>query len=107
MAASIPLMLKHSVVQNFLNSLPILINFVSKFIFSKVPYVKAQYSLRLRSSLKDSTEMRHIYKEHLPIFFQSAKHGVPLKGVLAYGVNPDQTIIVYTVSIKYRNFDST
>ena len=51
MAAPIPPMLKYSVVYNLLNFPPILIKYVSKFIVCKVLYFKAQYLLRLRSSL--------------------------------------------------------
>ena len=36
MVAPIPPMLKYSIVHNFLNSLPILIKFVSKFMVCKV-----------------------------------------------------------------------
>ena len=50
MAAPIP-MLKYSIVRNFLNSPPILIKFVSKFIVCKVLYFKAKCVLRLRSPL--------------------------------------------------------
>ena len=48
MAAHIPPMLKYSIVHHFLNSPPVLIKFVSKFI---VKFFKAQYALRLRSPL--------------------------------------------------------
>ena len=48
MAAPISLMLKYSIVYNF-NFPPILIKFVSKFIFCKLLYFKAQNLLRLRS----------------------------------------------------------
>ena len=48
MAAPIPPMLKYSVVHNFLISLPILIKFVSKFMFCKELYFETQYALRLR-----------------------------------------------------------
>ena len=51
MAAPIPPMLKYSIVHNFLNSPPILIKFVSTFMFCKVLYFKAQYALRVRSPL--------------------------------------------------------
>ena len=50
MAAPIPPMLKYSIVRNFLNSPPILIKFVSKFMACKVLHSEAQFALRLRSS---------------------------------------------------------
>ena len=51
MAASIPPMLKYSVVHNFLNSPPILIKFMSKIMVCKALYFEVQYPLRLRSRL--------------------------------------------------------
>ena len=51
MAAPIPPMLKYSIAHNFLNSPPILIKFVSKFMVCKVLHFKVQYVLRLRSPL--------------------------------------------------------
>ena len=56
MAASIPPMLKYSIVHNLLNFPPILIKFVSKIIVCKVLYLKAQYLLRLRSPLGFPTQ---------------------------------------------------
>ena len=44
-------MLKYSIVHNFLNSPPILIKFVSKFMVCKVLYFEAQYAVWLRSPL--------------------------------------------------------
>ena len=52
MAGPIPPMLKYSIVHNFLNSPPILIKLVSNFVVCEVIYLKAQFSLRLRSPLK-------------------------------------------------------
>ena len=43
MAAPIPPMLKYSVVHNFLNSPPILIKFISKFMVCKVIYFKVAF----------------------------------------------------------------
>ena len=54
MATPIPPMLKYSVVHNCLNSPPILIKFVSKFIVCKVLYFEAQYDLRLSFPLRDN-----------------------------------------------------
>ena len=54
MAAPIPPMLKYSIGHNFLNSPPILIKFVSKFMDCKVLYFEAQCALRLRSPLTSS-----------------------------------------------------
>ena len=51
MAAPIPPMLKYSIVHNFLNSPPIFIKFVSKFMFCKALYFETQYASRLRSPL--------------------------------------------------------
>ena len=51
MAAPIPPMLKYSVVLNFLNSPPILIKFVSKFMVCNVFHFEAQCAFRLRSPL--------------------------------------------------------
>ena len=45
-------MLKYSIVDNFLNSLPILIKFVLKFMVCKVLHFEAQYALRLRSPFR-------------------------------------------------------
>ena len=56
MAVPIPPMLKYSIVHNFLNSLPIYIKFVSKFIVCKVLYFIAQYALRLRSPLRSKSK---------------------------------------------------
>ena len=51
MAAPIPPMLKYSIVHNVLNSPPILIKFVLKFIVCKVLHFEAQFALRLHSPL--------------------------------------------------------
>ena len=51
MAAPIPWMFKYSIIRNFLNSPPILITLVSKFMVCKVLYFEAQYALGLRSPL--------------------------------------------------------
>ena len=60
MAAPIQAMFKYSIVRNFLNSPPILIKYVSKFMVRKVLYFEAQYALRLRSPLR--------FKRKLQIF---------------------------------------
>ena len=55
MAALIPPMLKYSIVNNFYNSPPTLIKFVSKFIVCKDFFFQAQYVLRLRSPLSNTS----------------------------------------------------
>ena len=52
MAALIAPMLKYSVVNNVLNSWPILIQFVSKFMVFEALYFTIQYALRLRPPLR-------------------------------------------------------
>ena len=52
MAAPIPPKLKYSIVLNVLNSPPILIMFVSKFMVCKALYFEVQYVLKLRSPLR-------------------------------------------------------
>ena len=51
MAAPILSMLKYSIVHNCLNSPPILIKFVSKFMVCKVLHFEERAALRLRSPL--------------------------------------------------------
>ena len=63
MAVPIPPMLKYSIVHNFLNSPPILIKFVSKFIVGKVLYFKAQYALRLHSPLSFILKMYCLFEK--------------------------------------------
>ena len=53
MAAPISPMLKYSIVYYFLNSPPILIKCLSKFMVCKVLYFEAQNALRLHSPLTD------------------------------------------------------
>ena len=54
-AAPIPPMLNYSNVHNFLNSPPILIKSLSKFMVCKALYFETQSALKLRSPLKVTT----------------------------------------------------